>query len=184
VEIAESIEVEPAADSAGWSHLWLTRRGLIQEEPDGDRELWQIEARWLGTLLPDWPADGRFHGEIRDWSEGDDWGAVAEWTTEHCRVAVGAGDVLLERSGAETRVATGGHRDAARLDGWVDGRCAGEIDPSTWEVIGPCLGDAAPIRASNVPTGSASWDDGTYPIRRCSKRHCIALKDISCLRGR
>lgn len=191
VEVAESIEVEPASDSVGWSHLWLTRRGLLDEGPDGDRELWEIEARWQGSLLPGWPADGRLSGELREWSEGEDWGAVAEWTTGDCRVVVGAGDVLMNRSGAQIRVAARGRRvearpfegDTDRLDGWVDGRCAGEIDPSSWEIIGPCLDDRSPTDTPRAATGRTSWDDGSYPIRRCGERYCVALKTISCLRG-
>lgn len=192
VEIAEAIDLVPGEEGSGLSHLWLTRRGLLGEREDGDRELWELEARWEGTLHPALPADGVLIAEVREWSEGDAWGEVVEWSGPGCRVAVGAGDVLLGRAGAETRIAVAGHRvetrpageAGQRLDGWVDGRCAGEIDRSSWEIVGPCLDpDGSPV-ARRTTTRRAAWDDGSFPVRRCSRHHCVALKDISCLRGR
>jgi len=145
----EVIDVVLPVGTETWSELSVTahRSSSSQEEYADSSSAYTLE--WAGSLLPSWPADYSVSAtrsfECADIASTQQTG----WHHPGCDLAVESNSsdivssnpdvpfysVSLESTVLEIKRAPS---TMSLQEAWLDGVCVGQVDETTWEVIGAC----------------------------------------------
>lgn len=142
----ETFVIEPPTGAETWTRLEVevenTSYSLSMGGWAGTESTYGIN--WIGSLNVDWPADMNVLASYQmTQEEGASYATT--WSYQDCSLSIynslddayvpGAIDVQI---GVNTVEAQYTSFDQQFLEGWVNSVCAGEIDPYTWEILGPC----------------------------------------------
>jgi hypothetical protein len=137
-ETTEDVTLTAETWSVVWHRTFWHGSGL--DWPGTDDEAWTVS--WRGTFLEDLPPDTAIAGRVR-WDNTDSYPmTTVEWSSPDCAwLAVEA------REGPDHRFELGGVQtsvdvvdDEGRAFGYLGAweTCLGQLDPESWQVIGPC----------------------------------------------